>query len=182
MGSSRERPGVEPHAAAAQAGDGGRAAEADPELTAWRDRVDLEALLVALVLVPHSYPRNRFFDLFRWPDARDVRRRAALLRSVIADLATGEAAGVAADLRGASVVLRYHLPEFGLYRTTRLGRDELALIKLALQRSDGGARDPGRPGRAAALAPLRQWVDDREVARLVAKLERLFTTEGATQG
>ncbi len=181
MGSSRERPGVAPsappRASVGAAGDGDLA---DPELVPWRGRVDLEALLVALVLVPHSYPRNRFFDLFRWPEARNTRRRAALLRSVIADFATGEADQIVVGLQGATVVLRYHLAEPGLHRTTRLDRDELALIKLALERSARSADDQGRPGPAGALAILRQWVEDGEVTRLVGKLERLFATESVS--
>ncbi len=174
MVSPSERPVVEPLGPAVGQQDEARAREAERELGRWRGRVDLEALLVALVLVPQSYPRNRFFSLYQWPGARDVRRRAALLRSVIADL-VGEAEQVNVRTRGAAVALRYQLVELGLHRTTMLARDELALVKLAAERA---ARDAAVGGgarcRQIALAPLYALVDDREVERLGQTLERLF--------
>ena len=99
--------------------------------------VDASALLVALVLVPHSYPRNRFFTLFQEPAARRVRRRAALIRSVVLDLS-----GEAVDLRlsrerrpgGRRVWLRYHLADVGVERSTLLDETELAVLKVALDR------------------------------------------------
>ncbi|RLB63521.1 MAG: hypothetical protein DRI90_06695 [Deltaproteobacteria bacterium] len=178
MGSWSERPVVEPLGLAESDRETAREKEldrdAERELAHWRGRIDLQALLVALVLVPHSYPRNRFFGLFQWPGARDIRRRAALLRSVIADL-VGDGEQVAVDDRGSSVVLRYSLREASLHRTTMLARDELALIKLAIERATaGGAPGALVRGREAVLAPLHALVDDQEVDQLLRTLERLF--------
>lgn len=96
--------------------------------------VDLDGLLVALVLVPHSYSRNRFFALFRQQEAARVRRRAALLRSVIAELVDEEVV-VELSREEGRVVLRYDLPELGARRESRMSEDELALVDLVVRRS-----------------------------------------------
>ncbi|MBI4700459.1 MAG: hypothetical protein HY744_04710 [Deltaproteobacteria bacterium] len=93
----------------------GRAAETAAE--PWHERVDLDGLLVALVLVPGSYSRNRFSGLYEWPPARRVRRRAARLRAIARELASvlGAAGGrVERRAVGADVVLGYRLPKLGL--------------------------------------------------------------------
>ena len=179
MESSSGRPVVEPLGLGESEQEEARAREAARELAHWRGTMDLQALLVALVLVPHSYPRNRFFSLFQWLGARDIRRRAALLRSVIADL-VGDAERVAVQARGGSVVLRYELTEPGLQRTTMLTRDELALIKLAVGRATArGALDTPDRRREEVLAPLYALVEDQEVQRLHQTLERLFVSPRA---
>lgn len=96
--------------------------------------IDRGALLVALVLVPHSYPRNKFFQLFRDPKAAAVRRRAARLRSIIADLA-GDADGLVVDVDEAGeATLSYRLDELGATRVCQLDPTELALVKVAVDR------------------------------------------------
>lgn len=135
-------------------------AEAQHEAKLWRERVDFGALLVALVLVPHSYPRNRFFSLFRLPEAQIARRLAARLRSVVDDLS-----GAAAELtlqREQRVVLSYRLDELGARRTVTLSEEEFALVKLALDR---------RTHRHSALT---SEVDPRATQRVHALLRRLF--------
>jgi hypothetical protein len=126
-------------------------------------RVDLDALLVALVLVPHSYPRNRFYALYSRPEAFSVRRRAALLRSLIADL-TGEASDVTISRERDVMTLRYALPEMGARRSTRLNAQELAIVKLAVERLE-------EPGDAQRLACLSQ-VD--QLPSVTPLLERLY--------
>jgi hypothetical protein len=127
--------------------------------------VDLDALLVALVLVPHSYPRNRFFGLYGHPPARRVRRRAALVRSVIADLSNG-AADVQLERRARGARLRYRLPDVGARRTTLLSEDELALVKLGVERARATMDE-------TPLAAL-DGVDPDASSRLAAVLRRLF--------
>lgn len=107
--------------------------------------VDLDGLLVALVLVPKSYPRNRFYELFRDPAARRVRRRAALVRSIIADLADG-ASDVVIEARSSAAILRYRQEKLGATRTSLLSDDELALVQLVLERPRLGA-DPDAVAR-----------------------------------
>jgi len=97
-------------------------------------RVDRGALLVALVLVPHSYPRNKFFQLYRDPDAAAVRRRAARLRSIITDLAgDAEELSLEVDASG-EATLSYRLDDLGATRVCHLDPTELALVKLATER------------------------------------------------
>ena len=90
--------------------------------------------MVALVLVPHSYPRNKFFQLYRDPGAAAVRRRAARLRSIIAELA-GDADDltVAIDDDG-EATLSYRLDDLGATRVCVLDPTELALVKVAVDR------------------------------------------------
>jgi hypothetical protein len=133
-------------------------------------RFDLDALLVALVLVPRSYPRNRFFTMYRWPPARRVRRRAARLRSLIADLCdAAEAVEIERGLRG--MRLRYRLKDMDARRETMLSEQELALVKLGVERASG-AIAPG--GLHEALGE----VDPAATARLAPLLRRLY--DGST--
>ena len=110
--------------------DGGRKNENATESFS----IDRGALLVVLVLVPHSYPRNKFFQLYRDPGAAAVRRRAARLRSIIAELA-GDADDltVAIDDDG-EATLSYRLDDLGATRVCVLDPTELALVKVAVDR------------------------------------------------
>lgn len=121
--------------------------------------VDLSGLLVALVLVPQSYPRNRFYELYREPGARRVRRRAAQLRALIADLRQ-DASEVTIERGDGFVVLRYQLHDVGVTRLSRVDHDELALVKLVLERS----------GQKHALDP----VDEDAIRRIRPHLRNLF--------
>lgn len=121
-------------------------------------RVDPGALLVALVLVPHSYPRNKFFSLFKRPEAKQIRRRAARLRSLVAGL-LDDAEQVEVEREGDQVALRYQLRELGGKRTALLSEEELALVELATRRVD----------RALDLGATRE-----AQARVMGALERLF--------
>ena len=102
--------------------------------------LDLEALLVALVLAPATYSRNRFFDLYADPEARRTRRRASLLRSIVRHVAAidqarhGEIVG-AEPAPGGSVLLTYVVPAMGLRRTTTLEPIEMALVRYAIARA-----------------------------------------------
>jgi hypothetical protein len=105
-------------------------------------RPDPDALLVALVLAPTTYSRNRFFELYRDDEARRVRRRASVLRSILRHLAETRA-----DRRGRIVALEpladgrsrltYEVPSLGLRRTSILEPIEASLLRLAATRSNG---------------------------------------------
>ncbi len=105
-------------------------------------RVDLDALLCALILVPTAFARNRFFKLFEDPAALRVRRRASRVRGIIRQLAgTGR---VKAEIIGeqvlddGQVLLRYTVPEIGFSRTAALSRLEAATLRFALSRAGNG--------------------------------------------
>jgi hypothetical protein len=118
--------------------------------------VDLDALLVALVLVPESYPRNRFFSLFKRHEASIVRRRAALLRSIIGDLVR-DAEAVEVRREGELVSLRYVLREVNAVRTTLLEEEELALVELTAERARPDLRlGTSRDAREAVMARLER--------------------------
>lgn len=125
-----------------------------------RPALDREALLVALVLAPATYSRNRFFDLYTDVEVRRVRRRAGQMRSVINQLVRP---GITSrrdppDAEGL-VRLRYEVPAIGLRRTVLLAPIELSLLRYALSRvQDGGALlptdDPDRRRIEIALSRL----------------------------
>ena len=102
-----------------------------------------DALLVALVLCPGAYSRNRFYTLYAMPEASAVRRRAALVRSIVAELAHPD------PLRRACIVavddiqdhghgsLTYVVASLGLRRSTLLTALELSIIEYAVTRRVG---------------------------------------------
>jgi hypothetical protein len=101
--------------------------------------VDPEALLCALVLVPRSFPRNRFFSLYEDPLLRKVRGRAARIRGIIRQLvASGRARGEIVGeqvLEDGRVLLRYRVAELAYSRTTALSALEAATLRYALHRA-----------------------------------------------
>jgi hypothetical protein len=126
--------------------------------------IDREALLVALVLSPATYSRNRFFALYQDAELRKVRRRAAHVRSLVRQMTSGSAArgalGESVSVRpaaGGRVELGYEVPGLGLRRRVLLDPIEMALIRCALARAAGVLTAPDDPDRArvdAALARL----------------------------
>ncbi|MFO0660968.1 MAG: hypothetical protein U0165_14220 [Polyangiaceae bacterium] len=100
---------------------------------------DATAVLAALVLVPGSLPRNRFFELYRKPELRGIRRRASELRELIAHLRDRSRAIILRwehDECGARAV-EYELPTLRFRRSLWLSRDEAAIVDVALARCRG---------------------------------------------
>lgn len=127
--------------------------------------IDREALLVALVLSPATYSRNRFFELYKDPEVRRIRRRAAQVRSIVRQVTGGRAArgdlgeGVhVAPAAGGRVELGYEVPALGLRRTVVLDPIEMALVRVAIARASGASTlppdDPDRARIEDALARL----------------------------
>jgi hypothetical protein len=133
----------------------------EPGVEEPRADVDVDALLVALVLVPESYPRNRFYGLYSVPAARRARRRAAMLRSLIADLAR-DASDIDVGRRDGQVVLRYRMVDLRARRSSRLTELELALVRLAVERACGGP------------FPVLDGVPHDTVAHITALVRRLY--------
>lgn len=107
---------------------------------------NLDGLLSALVLVPGSYSRNRFYPLFTDTDASLVRKRAARLSGIVRHLASrAEPKAVILEQRaldGDRWLLRYRMPIVGLSRTAILDPLEQAIVRYALDRAGVGAMLP----------------------------------------
>ncbi|UQA60898.1 hypothetical protein [Polyangium aurulentum] len=119
---------------------------------------DLEALLVALVLLPGTYSRNRFFELYTDPAARDVRKRAQLVRSIILAVTSADEARRGRILAmneepEGRVTLTYVVSSINLKRTTALTALEVSLVRYALARRAG----PFEP--LPASGPDRQRIE-----------------------
>ena len=107
--------------------------------------VDRGALLSALVLAPATFARNRFFSLFSESSARKIRARAALLRTVVRQLAhenpRAELTEVRPDSDGRYLV-RYTVRRLSLHRTSLLDRLELALVRFGISRRTRAGAEP----------------------------------------
>jgi hypothetical protein len=102
-------------------------------------RPDLDGLLCALILVPQSYSRNRFFRLFEDHEARRARRRASRVRGVIRQLTAGKAEILGEQvLDDGQVLLRYRIADLAFERTTALSQLEAAALRCALHRAGVG--------------------------------------------
>lgn len=134
-------------------------------------RIDGEALLVALVLSPATYSRNRFFEMYKDPEVRRIRRRATHVRGVVRQVTGGRAArgGLGEGVRvapaaGGRMELTYEVPALGLHRTVVLDPLEMALVRFAIARAAGvgalAADDPDRARVEAALARLAPVLGD----------------------
>src|SRR5579862_7877189 len=121
--------------------------------------LDRDALTVAMSLVPGMYARNRLFSLYREPEVRRAKARAAILRGAVRQLAGahGDVEGIAFVRHGEVTLLRYRIPRMHLERCLELSECERAcLLFLA-----------GRAG----IHGLRATPEDR--AHLDAALRRL---------
>jgi len=128
-----------------------------------------EALLVALVLAPGTFSRNRHFHLFEQAALKRARRRARELRGIVRDLTEPwRAPGAAADgARTASPVpdqveerevegaihLEYRVLALDFRRRAVLSRLEAAAVHYALAKSGRGvlSEDDRRQVEAALL-------------------------------
>ena len=118
---------------------------------------DHDALLCALVLAPHAFSRNRFFELFEQPDLKRLRRRAARVRGILRQLSGGAEVTGELELADGRRLLRYHVAELGLSRTAALSPLEAAALRFSLARSRQTPVDPGdRAIVETALARLAE--------------------------
>jgi hypothetical protein len=132
-----------------------------------RSEVDRGALLCALVLVPSTFARNRFFALFTDPSARKTRSRAAQLRTIIRHLShdtPGSRLHELSTTETGQTLLRYGVPRLKLERTSILEKLEVSLLRFAISRRQRAESDH--------LSPVLELQDeDRDrVVRALAKL------------
>ena len=132
---------------------------------------DPDALLVALVLCPGAYSRNRFFELYARPEASAVRRRASLVRSIVVELAhvdplrRGRIVSIDGGDDGGPAQLTYVVSSLGMRRSTSLSQLELSIIRYAVSRRVGtteglDAADDTRERIETALCKLSPELAD----------------------
>ncbi len=122
-------------------------------------RIDLDALLCALILAPRTFPRNRYFSFFEEPAVKRLRRRATRVRGIIRQLLGEgrEAAEITGEqvLEDGRLLIRYQIAGLALHRTTALSALEAAALHYALHRAGKGKLDGGeRRTVESALAQL----------------------------
>lgn len=104
--------------------------------------VDPDALLVALILAPRTFPRNRYFTLFENAVAARVRRRAARIRGMIRQLASSgnESAEITGEqvLEDGRLLIRFKVRGLSLQRTAALTALEAAALHYALHLAGKG--------------------------------------------
>jgi hypothetical protein len=114
-----------------------------------------EALAVAMALVPGLMPRNKLFAFYKDADAKSARRRAAMLRNVATQLASGAEEVVLAP-RKEGVMIAYRMASVHATRRALLSAAEAACVAYLVEKN-GGAWPAGKVDRTlleAALAPL----------------------------
>lgn len=121
----------------------------------------VDGLLCALVIAPHVYARNRFFDLYEQPALRRVKRRAAFLRGIVRQLTvtSDRRAEIVGEqvLKDGRELLRYVIPSLNFSRTTALSELEAAVIRYLVARASGKPCTPNDYLRIeTAIAGLAQ--------------------------
>jgi hypothetical protein len=114
-----------------------------------------EAMAVAMALVPGLMPRNKLFAFYKDSDAKSARRRAAMLRNVATQLASGAEEVVLAP-RKEGVMIAYRMASVHATRRALLSSAEAACVAYLVEKN-GGVWPAGKIDRElleAALAPL----------------------------
>lgn len=120
--------------------------------------MDADGLLCALILVPGTFSRNRFFGLFEDPGALRIRRRASRVRGLIRQLVGSgrRRAEVLGEqvLEDGQVLLRFRVEDLAFERTTALSALEAAALRYALHQAGQGRLEDA--DRAAVEDALRR--------------------------
>lgn len=116
--------------------------------------IDCEALLCALVLAPSTYSRNRFFQLYQDAEMRNVRRRAAIVRSLVRQVVKNKVEPVVRPADHGAFEVQITAPEINFERRTMLDSLELSLFRYLHARSVGRPTDDERVRIETALARL----------------------------
>ena len=124
-----------------------------------RAGVERDALVVGMTLVPGFVTRNRSFALFEDPEVRRARRRSAVLRGIVRQLAGshGHVEGLAVARSFDVCELRYRVPALRIDRRALLSELELACVRYLAGRAGVPglhASDDDRAGIEGALRRL----------------------------
>lgn len=120
-----------------------------------------EGLLCAMVLVPQTYARNRFFRLFDDPEYAQLRKRAKSVRGLIRELlgaGARQAEVVGTQVLDDQVLMRIQIAGLNYERTTSLSYLEAALVNFAVNRARGLPVSP--EDERLVLGGLRQLGND----------------------
>jgi hypothetical protein len=124
-----------------------------------------DALMVALILAPDTFSRNKFFRFYEERKMWVARRRAQLVRSLIKELTEPWPATGQLPARSPAIIekdttlagelhLQFSVPDMGYRRHVRLSRIEAAALRYGLHRA--GRMPLNEPDRTAVEAVLRQ--------------------------
>ncbi len=93
----------------------------------------VDALTVAMAMVPLLYSRNRMFARFTDPVVRRARSRARMVRGLVRFVGREDAnVEVAHATNGMRMYVRYRIARLRLERTVQLTELELSLLRLLL--------------------------------------------------
>jgi len=122
----------------------------------------LDAVAVAMAIVPTAYSRNKMFAFYKKPEVRRARDRSRAMRSLARELAgrLGRVSDIELEQKGDTWTLRYRIPSVRLGRTAELTKAELACIVHLV----------GSFGAEARWAPALEGVLDITLARLPDQL------------
>ena len=122
--------------------------------------LEVEALTVAMAVVPGLYSRNRFFTLFADPEVRRARARAVRLRGIVRQLggAQGKVCGVVLS-RGEGerdCEIRYRVESVRLARRVALTPLEASCLAYLASRVGISGLDASPDDRARVDEALRK--------------------------
>lgn len=123
-----------------------------------RAGVERDALVVGLTLVPGFVSRNRSFALFEDPEVRRARRRSAVLRGIVRQLAGshGHVEGLAVARSVDVCELRYRVPALCIDRRALLSELELACVRYLAGRAGVAGLHATEDDRAGIEGALRR--------------------------
>jgi hypothetical protein len=121
-----------------------------------------------MTLVPGLWPRNRAFALYESQEMRQAKRRSAVLRGIVWQLARahGDVEGLAVKRSEGACELRYRVPGMRMERRAVLTELELACVRYLAGRAGVrglGASDDDRAGIDAALRRLAAGLRIEEI-------------------
>jgi hypothetical protein len=97
----------------------------------------IDALTVAMAMVPGLYSRNRMFSRFTDPVVRRARARARMVRGLVRFVSREDAEVEVTVTEGQRMRVYYRIARLHLERTVQITELELALLRVLLGGSAG---------------------------------------------
>jgi len=133
-----------------------------------RAGVERDALVVGMTLVPGFVSRNRSFALFEDPEVRRARRRSAVLRGIVRQLAGshGHVEGLAVARSVDVCELRYRVPALRIDRRALLSELELACVRYLAGRAGVPGLHASEDDRAGIEGALKRLAAGLRLAEI----------------